>query len=176
VVPSTVFTSDRSQAGRLRKGCRFPAEVHQVATIKIGHSRLIISVGRRWDDLFLNGPRATDDFMDGDARHRWRSASHSDAGIYAGHQHLHPCVRNDPPELWARFNRLAERLGLSSITLGELLYGAEKSAQRLDSLQAIEHFAARLEVLTFAEKAAEAHYGPIRAQLSGQGRRRPPTT
>jgi antitoxin VapB len=60
---STVFTSNRSQAVRLPKAVAFPAEVHQVEIIKVGHSRLIVPVGRRWDDLFLNGPRMSADFM-----------------------------------------------------------------------------------------------------------------
>jgi antitoxin VapB len=60
---STVFTSNRSQAVRLPKAVAFPAEVHQVEIIKVGHSRLITPVGTRWEDLFLNGPRATEDFM-----------------------------------------------------------------------------------------------------------------
>jgi antitoxin VapB len=60
---STVFTSNRSQAVRLPKAVAFPADVHQVEIIKIGHSRLITPVGRRWEDLFLSGPRASDDFM-----------------------------------------------------------------------------------------------------------------
>jgi antitoxin VapB len=63
MIRSTVFTSNRSQAVRLPKAVAFPAGVHQVEIIKIGHSRLISPVGKRWDDLFLNGPRATDDFM-----------------------------------------------------------------------------------------------------------------
>lgn len=60
---TTVFTSNRSQAVRLPKAVAFPANVHQVEIIKIGHSRLISPVGKRWDDLFRNGPRATVDFM-----------------------------------------------------------------------------------------------------------------
>jgi antitoxin VapB len=60
---STIFTSNRSQAVRLPKAVAFPADVHQVEIVKIGHSRLISPVGKRWDDLFCNGPRATDDFM-----------------------------------------------------------------------------------------------------------------
>ena len=60
---STVFTSNRSQAVRLPKAVAFPADVRQVEIIKIGHSRLISPVGKRWDDLFLQGPRATDDFL-----------------------------------------------------------------------------------------------------------------
>jgi tRNA(fMet)-specific endonuclease VapC len=78
-------------------------------------------------------------------------------------------IRNYPPELLDRFSRHADQLSISSITLGELHYGAEKSTRRLDNLQAIEHFTARLEILPFAEKAA-AHYGQIRAQLERAGR------
>jgi tRNA(fMet)-specific endonuclease VapC len=78
-------------------------------------------------------------------------------------------LRNYPPELQERFNRLAEQLCISSVTLAELHYGAEKSARRLENLQAIEHFTARLEALSFTEQAA-AHYGQIRAQLERLGR------
>jgi antitoxin VapB len=60
---ATVFTSNRSQAVRLPKAVAFPADVHQVEIIKIGHSRMISPVGKRWDDLFREGPRATEDFM-----------------------------------------------------------------------------------------------------------------
>lgn len=60
---STVFTSNRSQAVRLPKAVAFPQGVHQVEIMKVGDSRLICPVGKRWDDLFLHGPRATDDFM-----------------------------------------------------------------------------------------------------------------
>ena len=60
---STVFTSNRSQAVRLPKPIAFPADVHQVEIVAIGSSRVITPVGRRWDDLFRDGPRASDDFM-----------------------------------------------------------------------------------------------------------------
>ena len=78
-------------------------------------------------------------------------------------------MKNYPAELRERFNQLAEQLCISSITLGELHYGAEKSARRFDNLQAIEHFCARLEVLSFSAIAA-AHYGQIRAELERAGR------
>lgn len=77
-------------------------------------------------------------------------------------------IKNYPPKLRERFNRLAEQLSISSITLGELYYGAEKSARRLANLQAVEHFIARLEVLSFSPKAA-AHYGQVRAELERAG-------
>ncbi|MBI1777619.1 MAG: antitoxin [Proteobacteria bacterium] len=60
---STVFKSNRSQAVRLPKPVAFPDGVHQVEVIKLGDSRLISPVGRRWDDLFQNGPHASEDFM-----------------------------------------------------------------------------------------------------------------
>jgi antitoxin VapB len=60
---STVFTSNRSQAVRLPKAVAFPEGVHQVDILKIGRGRLIVPQGKRWEDLFQTGPRATDDFM-----------------------------------------------------------------------------------------------------------------
>jgi antitoxin VapB len=60
---STVFTSNRSQAVRLPKAVAFPEDVHQVDILKVGRGRLIVPQGKRWDELFQNGPRASDDFM-----------------------------------------------------------------------------------------------------------------
>ena len=62
---STVFTSNRSQAVRLPKAVAFPADVHQVEIVKVGRSRVISPRGKRWDDLFESGPRASEDFMSG---------------------------------------------------------------------------------------------------------------
>jgi antitoxin VapB len=60
---STVFTSNRSQAVRLPKTVAFPDDVHHVDILKIGHSRVIVPQGKRWDDLFQRGPRVSEDFM-----------------------------------------------------------------------------------------------------------------
>lgn len=60
---STVFTSNRSQAVRLPKAVAFPNDVHKVDILKIGRSRVIVPQGRRWDDLFVSGPRASEDFL-----------------------------------------------------------------------------------------------------------------
>jgi antitoxin VapB len=60
---STVFISNRSQAVRLPKPVAFPEDVHQVDILKIGRSRVIVPQGKRWDDLFLSGPRVSEDFM-----------------------------------------------------------------------------------------------------------------
>lgn len=77
-------------------------------------------------------------------------------------------MKNHPEHLRAKFNQLADALCISSITLGELHYGAEKSARRGDNLLRIAHFIARLEVLPFDSKAA-AHYGQLRAELERAG-------
>ena len=69
---STVFTSNRSQAVRLPKAVAFPEGVHQVEIIRLGNSRLITPVGRRWDEFFVSGPRVTEDFM----REREQPAPH----------------------------------------------------------------------------------------------------
>jgi antitoxin VapB len=55
---------DEPQPGRpFAKSVDFPDGVHRVEIVKLGQSRLINPVGLRWDDLFLDGPRASDDFM-----------------------------------------------------------------------------------------------------------------
>ena len=59
---STIFTSNRSQAVRLPKAVAFPEGTHQVEIVKVGSSRLIVPTGQRWDDLFREGPRLSDDF------------------------------------------------------------------------------------------------------------------
>ena len=82
-------------------------------------------------------------------------------------------MKHYPPQLRQKFNELAEQLCISSITLGELHYGVEKSARRAENLTAVENFAARLEVLPFGDKAA-AHYGQLRAELERAGTPRGP--
>ena len=77
-------------------------------------------------------------------------------------------LKNHPAQLRDIFNQHSDHLSISSITLAELFYGAEKSAQTTNNLKNLEGFCARLEVLPFAEKAA-AHYGHIRAELEQAG-------
>jgi tRNA(fMet)-specific endonuclease VapC len=78
-------------------------------------------------------------------------------------------IKNRPAGLRERFDQLADALCISTITLGELLYGVEKSARRSQNLEAVEQFTVRLEVLPFSAKAA-AHFGQIRAELARVGR------
>jgi antitoxin VapB len=60
---STVFKSNRSQAVRLPKSVAFPDGVHEVEIVKVGQSRIISPAGKRWDELFENGPRVSEDFI-----------------------------------------------------------------------------------------------------------------
>ncbi|HTZ67347.1 MAG TPA: tRNA(fMet)-specific endonuclease VapC [Roseiarcus sp.] len=77
-------------------------------------------------------------------------------------------MKTYPEAVREKFNALAEQLCISSVTLGELHYGAEKSQRRAQNLVAIEDFVARLEVLAFGAKAA-VHYGQVRAELERAG-------
>ncbi|MFA7429289.1 MAG: tRNA(fMet)-specific endonuclease VapC [Rhodospirillaceae bacterium] len=77
-------------------------------------------------------------------------------------------LRDRPQGLRDRFNAEATALCISTVTLAELLYGAEKSARPTENRQAVEGFAARLDVLPF-DDAAAAHYGDIRAVLERRG-------
>jgi tRNA(fMet)-specific endonuclease VapC len=78
-------------------------------------------------------------------------------------------MKTHSPNLREKFNALADQLCISSITLGELHYGAAKSQRRTENLLAVENFPARLQVLPFGQKAA-AHYGQVRAELERAGR------
>lgn len=63
MVRSTVFKTNRTQAVRLPKQVAFAEGIREVEVITIGQSRIVSPVGKRWDDLFANGPRASADFM-----------------------------------------------------------------------------------------------------------------
>jgi tRNA(fMet)-specific endonuclease VapC len=77
-------------------------------------------------------------------------------------------LRDRPRGLRERFNAEASALCISTVTLAELLYGAEKSGRPVEGRTAVEGFAARLEVLAFDGEAA-AHYADIRADLERRG-------
>jgi len=77
-------------------------------------------------------------------------------------------LRDRPAGLRARFNAEADTLCISTVTLAELLYGAEKSAKPIENRHEVERFAARLAVLSF-DDAAAAHSAEIRASLERRG-------
>lgn len=78
-------------------------------------------------------------------------------------------LKRRPIEVLSVFNANASRMAISSITLAELMHGAEKSSRVAENLAVIEDFCSRLEVLPYGPKAAQ-HYGAIRAALEKLGR------
>lgn len=77
-------------------------------------------------------------------------------------------LKNKPQAVREAFNRHHGQLCISTVTLMELIYGAEKSAAPERNLSVIEGFSARLEVLNYDSHAA-AHSGQVRAELARAG-------
>ena len=61
------------------------------------------------------------------------------------------------------------QVGISSITLGELAFGAQKSRRSKESLAALGEFLLPLEIAIFDHDAAMV-YGEVRASLSRRGK------
>ncbi|WP_022947261.1 type II toxin-antitoxin system tRNA(fMet)-specific endonuclease VapC [Methylohalobius crimeensis] len=78
-------------------------------------------------------------------------------------------IKNKPSEVREAFKAHDGQMCISTITLMELIYGAEASAAVDRNLREIEGFAARLEVLPYDNDAA-AHTGQLRAELKKIGR------
>ena len=77
-------------------------------------------------------------------------------------------LKRRPKEVLEIFNRNASRMAISSITLSELFYEAEKSSNVDKNLEAIEEFVSHLDVLPYDAKASQ-HYGQIKAALEKRG-------
>ena len=77
-------------------------------------------------------------------------------------------MKNRPKWMRQRFNRHSGQMGISCVTLGELIFGAEHSQQVERNLADIEAMIARLEVLPFDNHAA-IHFGQIRSELYRRG-------
>nr|WP_299244374.1 tRNA(fMet)-specific endonuclease VapC [uncultured Halomonas sp.] len=77
-------------------------------------------------------------------------------------------IKHKPTQVRKAFNRHHDQLCISTITLMELIYGAEKSMAPERNLGVVEGFAARLEVLNYDSDAA-AHSGQLRAELAKSG-------
>ena len=77
--------------------------------------------------------------------------------------------KNRPQDIRASFNRYAGQLCISTVTWGELVYGAEHSARPEENMAVIEGMAARLEVLPFELHDAD-HFGQIRSELYRVGK------
>ncbi|MDI9330582.1 MAG: PIN domain-containing protein [Alphaproteobacteria bacterium] len=77
-------------------------------------------------------------------------------------------LKRRPIQMLATFNAHADRMAMSTITLAELMHGAEKSSRVNENLKTIEDFCSRLAVLPYGPKAAQ-HYGSIRTALERVG-------
>lgn len=78
-------------------------------------------------------------------------------------------MKKRPPQVKVSFKQHEGQMAISTVTLGELFFGAEYSQQVERNLADIESMSARLEVLPFDEKAAY-HFGQLRAELYKTGR------
>jgi len=78
-------------------------------------------------------------------------------------------IKNKPDVVRMKFSARHGQMCISSVTLMELVYGAEKSANPEKNLKVIEGFSARLDVLSFDDIAA-MHTGQIRAELALKGK------
>lgn len=67
-----------------------------------------------------------------------------------------------------KFNQHASQMCVSSITVAELIHGAEKSQNSQQAFAVVEDFLSRLSVLDYDYSAA-GHYGDIRANLERKG-------
>ncbi len=74
-------------------------------------------------------------------------------------------IKNRPKKVRDAFKKHADYLAMSTVTLGELIYGAEKSTQSVRNLADIEALAARMDVVPFDSQAA-IHFGQVRAELA----------
>ncbi len=78
-------------------------------------------------------------------------------------------IKHHPPEVRERFRDIGpEHLFISTITLFELAYGAERSRQRERNLDAIERFASLVNLVVFDAEAAR-NAARIRAELARPG-------
>ena len=77
-------------------------------------------------------------------------------------------IKNRPIVVRDKFNQHVGQMAISTVTIGELMYGVERSAQPEKNLADVEGLIARLEVIDFDQSSAE-HFGDIRASLLRTG-------
>ncbi len=77
-------------------------------------------------------------------------------------------LKNRPQNALQSFNQYAKQICISSITLAELMHGAEKSIRCEHNMRQIDDFVSRVCTLEYGTSAA-SHYGNIRAELERQG-------
>jgi len=79
-------------------------------------------------------------------------------------------IRQKPQKLIRRLTRCEPgEVGVSSITIAELAFGANKSNQIEQNLFALEQFLLPIEIAEFDQQASAA-YGVVRAYLEREGK------
>lgn len=79
-------------------------------------------------------------------------------------------IKKRPTRALTRFSQHAVGdIGISSITVGELAYGVERSRDTATNRRALEQFLLPLAVLPF-DRASALAYGDVRAKLESRGR------
>lgn len=74
-------------------------------------------------------------------------------------------VKRKPHEVRRMFNIHAGELSISTVTLGELRFGAENSSNSRANLLVIEGYAARIEVLDYDRDAA-MQFAQLKVEMS----------
>jgi tRNA(fMet)-specific endonuclease VapC len=79
-------------------------------------------------------------------------------------------IKQKPRTVIERFLQTEiSQIGISSITLSELLFGASKSSKPEQNKIALAQFVAPLEILPYDDQSAQ-YYGDLRAYLEKQGK------
>lgn len=73
-------------------------------------------------------------------------------------------IKHRPARVRDTFKHYTGQMCVSTVTVGELVFGAERFTQTESNLADIEGFLACLEVLPFDTNAA-THFGQVRAEL-----------
>ncbi|MGD2149576.1 MAG: type II toxin-antitoxin system VapC family toxin [Desulfobacterales bacterium] len=78
-------------------------------------------------------------------------------------------IKRKPLDVIERFKQTKiSQIGVSTITLSELLYGVSKSSKPAQNQMALAQFIAPLEILPYGDDAAQ-YYGTLRTHLEKQG-------
>jgi len=78
-------------------------------------------------------------------------------------------IKKHPGALKKLRGKSVGQVGLSSITLGELAFGATKSSRPKEAHAALHEFLLALEIAAFDDQAA-IRYGEVRASLTRRGK------
>ena len=78
-------------------------------------------------------------------------------------------IKKHPTALKKLRGKSIGQVGISSVTLGELAFGADKSNRSNDAHEALREFVLALEIAAFDEDAA-MQYGTVRASLARKGK------